>query len=125
MNKKVWGFQYKKDVAQKGTARASWYVGWYDLAGRRHRESCDPGARGKNQAEKRLRRLQSELDTGIHQPESRKSWSDFRLEYDEKILGGLATKTRIEANVSLDHFERLIKPGRSRRPSRTCRCRKR
>ncbi len=107
MNKRVWIFQYKKEVSQKGADDASWYVGWYDLAGKRHSESCGAGSRGKNLAEKRLRRVQSELDTGVHQPTSKKSWLDFQQEYDDRILSGLAPKTRDAAIDSLDHFKRI------------------
>src|SRR5438045_282633 len=46
MNKRVWIFQHKKDVVKKGADAASWYVGWYDLRGKRHSESCGPGSRG-------------------------------------------------------------------------------
>lgn len=95
MNKKVWTFQYKKEIAKKGANKASWYIGWYDLAGKRHAESCGSGARGKNQAEKRLRRIQSELDIGVHQPPDRKSWAEFRTDYEEQILSGLASSPLI------------------------------
>ena len=112
MNKRVWIFQQKKEVARKGAAAASWYVGWYDLQGKRHSESCGAGSRGKSQAEKRLRRIQSELDTGVHQPNNRKAWAEFRTEYEERILSGLAPKTQDAATDSLGHFERIVRPGR-------------
>jgi len=112
MNKRVWIFQYKNEVARKGEAKASWYVGWYDLDGKRHSESCGPGARGQGLAEKRLRRIQSELDTGVHRPAGRTGWADFQREYDERILSGRAPKTRDAATDSLDHFKRIAKPGR-------------
>ena len=35
-------FQYKREVDAKGD-KASWYVGHYDLDGKRHAESCGPG----------------------------------------------------------------------------------
>ena len=111
MNKSVWIFQQPKEVRARGAAGASWYVGWYDLDGNRHSESCGPGARGKNNAEKRQRRIQSELDTGIHQPRNRRKWSDFRKQYTEQILQGKAFKTQQEAEVSLNHFERLLRVG--------------
>jgi hypothetical protein len=47
MNKRVWVFQIKKDVARLGADAASWYVGWYDQHGKRHSESCGPGSRGR------------------------------------------------------------------------------
>lgn len=112
MNKKVWIFQYKKEVAEKGPDQASWYISWYDLAGKRHSESCGPGARGQNRAEKRKRRIQSELDIGVHQPNSRRLWAEFQAEYEERILSGRAPKTRDAAIDSLGHFQRIIKPAR-------------
>jgi hypothetical protein len=33
MNKRVWIFQHKREVAKKGADAASWYVGWYDQHG--------------------------------------------------------------------------------------------
>src|SRR5580704_10492249 len=112
MNKRVWIFQQKKEIAKKGADAASWYVGWYDLQGKRHSESCGSGSRGKNAAEKRLRRIQSELDTGTHEPNNRKLWTEFQTEYEEKILSGLAPKTNDAAIDSLGHFQRISKPGR-------------
>lgn len=112
MNKRVWIFQFKKEVARKGKAEASWYVGWYDLQGKRHSESCGPGSRGENLAEKRHRRLQSELDMGVHQPTSRKYWKDFRSEYEEQVLSRLAPSSKVAAKVALTHFEKKISPGK-------------
>lgn len=112
MNKKVWIFQLKKDIAEKGEAGASWYVGWYDLLGKRHSESCGPGSRGRNQAEKRLRRIQSELDIGVHQPPCKKLWADFRKEYEEQVLSGLEPSSRVCIGTALDAFERHVKPHR-------------
>lgn len=112
MNKRVWIFQFKKDIARQGAGAASWYVGWYDQDGKRHSESCGPGSRGQNLAEKRLRRIQSELDTGAHRPDSRTPWNQFQTEYQEKILSGLSRKTLNAAIDSLDHFRRIAGPGR-------------
>ncbi len=112
MNKWVWIFQQKKEITKKGADAASWYVGWYDLQGKRHSESCGSGSRGKNAAAKRLRRIQSELDTGIHEPNNRKLWTEFQTEYEEKILSGLAPKTNDAAIDSLGHFQRISKPGK-------------
>ena len=112
MNKRVWIFQLKKDIAAKGEAEASWYVGWYDLHGKRHSESCGPGSRGHGLAEKRLRRIQSELDIGVHQPASKKLWADFRKEYEDQVLSRLAGSSRVSIGAAFDHFERIIKPHR-------------
>jgi integrase len=112
MNKRVWIFQIKKELIEKGNAEASWYVGWYDLHGKRHSESCGPGSRGKNQAEKRLRRLQSELDMGVHKPTSKKSWKDFRKEYEEQVLSRLAVSSQVAVKNALATFERLASPAK-------------
>ena len=112
MNKRLWIFQYPTDVKKKGADKASWFVGWYDQDSKRHAESCGPGVRGNNKAEKRLRHLQSELDMGLHQPPNKKKWSDFRAEYDREILPNLAPQSQDQVAAALGHFERIMKPGR-------------
>lgn len=112
MNKRVWIFQLKKEIRKKGPDAASWYVGWYDLQGKRHSESCGAGSRGHNQAEKRLRRIQSELDIGVHLPARKKLWSDFRTEYEEQVLSLLQTSSQVCIRSALDAFQRHMNPGR-------------
>jgi integrase len=112
MNSSVWTFQDNKEVAKKGKAGASWYVGWYDVQGKRHSESCGPGSRGKNNAEKRKRRIQSELDMGVHKPASKITWKDFRQEYEEQVLSRLAASSQRAVKVALANFERLMSPGK-------------
>lgn len=99
-------------MSQKGEQAASWYVGWYDLQGKRHSESCGPGSRGKNKAEKRLRRIQSELDMGVHKPASKITWKEFRKEYEEQVLSRLAASSQRAVKVALTNFERLMSPGK-------------
>ena len=111
MAKQVWIFQYAKEVKKKGAADASWYVGWYDFDGRRHAESCGPGSRGKNLAEKKKRQLQGELDQGVHQPFNKKKWSEFREEYEQQIVPNLSPNSREQVKATLGHFERIIRPG--------------
>jgi len=123
MRKRVWTFQQKKDVERKGANRASWFVGWYDLDGRRRCEwydldgrrrceSCGPGARGQREAERRKRKIEAELLTGTHEPGGRVTWSRFRTEYEAKILPRLAPRSQQQVKTALDHFERIVKPGR-------------
>jgi len=110
MNKRVWIFQYPNEVKRKGIEKASHYVGWYDSNGQRHAESCGAGARGKQKADQRKRKIQSELDMGMHQPPSKKKWADFRKEYEEKIYPNLARQSREQVSAVLNHFERIVKP---------------
>ncbi|MFH1267453.1 MAG: tyrosine-type recombinase/integrase, partial [Planctomycetota bacterium] len=112
MNKRVWTFQYKKDVEAKGPGKASWYVGYYDLDGGRHSESCGPGSRGKRESERRAKRLEAELITGTHEASGKVKWARFREEYEAKILPRLAPRSREQIKAALDHFQRIAKPGR-------------
>lgn len=111
MEKKVWIFQYKKDLQRVGAQRASWYVGWYDQRNKRHAESCGPGSAGKKKADRRLRRIQSELDMRVHQPRGNKRWSQFRMEYETEFYPGLAPRSVVQVKAALNHFERISKPG--------------
>src|SRR5260370_32116409 len=49
---------------------------------------------------------------GVYQAHARKLWADFRKEYRTRVLEGLAIHTRLQAETSLDHFERIVKPQR-------------
>lgn len=112
MSSEAWIFQRAEQVRDVGEDKAPWQVGWYDLDGRRHMQSCGPGRRGKEKAERLRRKVEEELLTGTYQKNSRKLWPDVRREYDERVLAGLAAITRLQAGISLNHFERLVKPVR-------------
>jgi integrase len=106
----AWIFQKSEDVAKLGTEKAQHYVGWYEPDGTRRKKSCGAGFRGNKNAEKLRAKIENELTTGTYQTQTRKLWEDFRREYDERVLAGLAVHTRQQANVSLEHFERIVKP---------------
>jgi len=108
--KRVWTFQYKREVDAKGD-KASWYVGYYDLDGKRHAESCGPGSRGKKAAARRRRQLEGQLEADTYRSNGKTMWADFRKDY-EAGLSGLAPRSRVEIKASLDRFERIVKPGR-------------
>jgi integrase len=110
MSSTAWVYQRPEQVEKLGEDKASWYVGWYDPDGRRCSESCGPGFHGKKKAEKKRRHLEAELMTGTYQKDAKKLWADFRKEYKERVLAGLAVATRAQARISLDHFERIVKP---------------
>lgn len=109
---RVWIFQDDKQVKKHGAKKASWYVGYFDPAGKRRCQSCGPGAAGKNLAFKRRKKLEAQLTEGTYQSNDRKTWADFRQEYENKILPGLAVRSQDEIKTALTHFERLIKPVR-------------
>jgi integrase len=106
----AWVYQKPAHLAKRGAAKASWYVGWYEPDGRRKGKACGAGFRGRKLAEKLQRKVEGELTAGTYQKQARRSWEDFRQEYRERVLDGLAVGTRGQAEISLDHFERIVKP---------------
>src|SRR5262249_44827397 len=108
----AWVFQDQKQVEKNGEAAAAWSVGWYDPEGKRRCKSCGPGSEGKRNAEKLRKKIDAELLTGTYRSNDKKTWEEFREEYDRRILAGLAIRSRDEARTALGHFERLVGPKR-------------
>jgi len=104
---KAWTFQ---DPRQKKThgAKAPWSVGWIDPEG--HRKSKRIGL--KSSAEKYRRKVEGELAAGVYENKSRKNWTDFRTEFETKIVSGMEPGTRQETLSAIKHFERISKPAR-------------
>jgi integrase len=109
---KAWIYQDDKQVKKHGAEKASWYIGWIDPEGKRRCKSCGAGEAGKRTAEKLRRKVEAQLMTGTYQQQIKTTWETFRKEYEEKVLAGLAPKTRHCATSSLDAFERHVKPAR-------------
>jgi hypothetical protein len=108
----AWTFQDSKQIQKHGPEKASWFVGWIDPEGKRRCKSCGPGADGRRNAEKLRRKVEAELTTGTYRAHSKVTWESFVREYDERILAGLAARTRPQVLTSLAHFARLVRPGR-------------
>jgi integrase len=49
---------------------------------------------------------------GVHQTPNKKTWSEFREEYEKKIYPNLAAQSREQVTATLGHFQRIIRPGR-------------
>jgi len=109
---RAWVYQDSKQVRKHGADQASWYVGWLDPAGKRRCQSCGKGSRGKTNAERLRRKVEAELLTGTYQSNSKKTWAEFRVEYEEKVLPGMAARSQEEVKFSLGNFARIIKPGK-------------
>src|SRR5689334_3860260 len=107
---KAWVFQDDKQVKKLGEAKASWYVGWIDPAGKRRCKSFGPGAEGKKLAFRSQKKVEAELLTGTYQAPARKTWAEFRQEYEGKVLADAEPRTRSSTLVAFSHFERLVKP---------------
>lgn len=108
----TWIYQDDKQVKKHGASKASWYVGWLDPEGKRRCKSCGPGPQGKKNADRLSEKVAAQLVTGTYQDNSRKTWEQFRREYEERVLEGLAVLTRAQVRISLEHFERIVKPVR-------------
>jgi integrase len=87
-----------------GEDQAPWQVGWYYPDGRRHMQSCGPGAHGKRRVEKLKRKIEVELMTGTYAMHVKKLWHDFRKEYDERILRDERVKLH---PAVVEHLKRL------------------
>jgi integrase len=108
----AWIYQKTEALSRLGPDLAPWYVGWYEPSGRRKGKAFGAGARGKKNAERFKRKVEAELFCGTYQMQAKKTWAEFRKEYDGRILAGLAVRTRPLANTALDHFERIVRPVR-------------
>jgi integrase len=108
----AWVYQDSHQVLKHGAEKASWYVGRFEPSGRKKCKSCGPGPWGKRNAEKLRRKVEAQLMTGTYRSQANTNWDAFRKQYEEKVLAGLAAKTRESAGSSLDAFARHARPGK-------------
>jgi integrase len=106
----AWLYQDDKQLKKVGPERASWYVGWLDPDGKRRCKSFGAGAEGKKLAFRHRRKVEAELLTGTYQNTSKKTWTEFRNQYETAVLTGEALRYREMTARALDNFERIIKP---------------
>jgi hypothetical protein len=64
----------------------------------------------RSMAQKFARKIEGQLAAGTYQNPARKSWKEFRSDYETKILEFKAPGTRREAKLALDHFEKACRP---------------
>lgn len=107
---KAWVYQDPKQVQKHGTEKASWYVGWLDPGGARKCKSCGPGEEGKRNAEKLRKKREAELIEGTYDSAAKRTWADFRKDYEKRIAEGMDPRTRDLVAQALGAFERLVKP---------------
>ncbi len=104
---KAWLFQDHRQKQQMGES-APWYVGWYDPDGKKKRKRIG----SRSMAEKYQRRCEGELAAGTYNTHQRKTWADFRAEFESRVGALMDAPTRREAYRCLDHFQRIAKPAR-------------
>jgi len=103
----AWLFQDHRQKQKLGD-KCPWSVGWVDPEG--NRKSKKVGS--ESMATKFQRKIEGQLAAGTYESHGRKHWGDFRVEYESKILPGLAVKTKEAITTTLNHFEKHVKPYR-------------
>ncbi len=106
--------QRESQVQKHGADKAAWLVDWIDPKGRRRRQSCGPGARGKRDAEKLADKIHSQLVTGTYESRERMEWPEFIALYEDRVLKGDNPTSAQTARTSLATFAAVGKPGRMR-----------
>jgi integrase len=104
---KAWLFQDHRQKQRLGDD-CPWSVGWIDPEGKRKSKRLGT----KSAAEKHQRKVEGQLAAGVYENKSRKDWAAFRTEYEAKILPRLAYNTQRLIKTTLEHFERIAKPGK-------------
>lgn len=96
---RAWLFQDYRQKQKLGD-KTPWSVGWYDPDGKKRSKRIG----SESLAKKFLRKVEGQLAAGTYEANSRKKWSDFRQEYEDKIGSGLAPSTQLATSIALDHF---------------------
>ena len=104
---RAWLFQDTRQKQKLGD-KAPWCVGWYTPEGKKRSKRIG----SRSAAEKYARKIEGQLAAGTYADSSRKSWADFRAEYESRIVPRLATSTSRPIKATLDAFERHVKPGK-------------
>jgi len=104
----AWLFQDQRQKAKMGE-NAPWCVGWLDGSKRRSKKIGKKPA-----AERYKRKIEGQKEAGTYRAETRKSWADFRKEYEEKVVALTSPGNQTSVRIALDHFEAAIHPGQVR-----------
>ena len=91
---KAWLFQRNKGKGK------SWSVQWRELDGKLREKQI-----GKKRYADDFRKQKEDELASASTGYVERSWSDFRQEYEDKILAGLAAATGVIYRRALDHFE--------------------
>lgn len=102
---RAWLFQDHRQKQKRGE-NTPWSVGWIDPDGKRRSRKIG----SKSMAEKFQRKIEGQLAAGLYQTRIGKKWSDFRVEFERKILSSLKPRSRQENLNALNHFQRIVKP---------------
>ena len=86
-------------------------VEWVDPSGKRCRKKINAtGREAKRLADDLAKQITAKLTLGTYESQSRIRWSDFRAEYECKVLAAKPPSTERVVKDSLNLFQRLCKP---------------
>ena len=102
---RAWIFQDHRQKQKLGE-KAPWSVGWINPDGKRRSKRIG----SKSMAEKFRRKTEGELAAGTYQDAQRKTWADFRVEFEANVASQMKPSTRRLTIDVIKNFERLIKP---------------
>ncbi|QDT49480.1 site-specific tyrosine recombinase XerD [Symmachiella dynata] len=108
----AWVKQIASQVKKHGEEKASWYCFWTEPDGTRRKKSCGAGAKGQRLADRMAEKRKAELLLGSYKREERKTWKDFRVEYERRVLPEMKPNSAAQIRYTLDRFEELAKPKR-------------
>jgi integrase len=103
----AWTFQDRKQLAKLGDD-CPWSVGSYDPDGKRKSKTIG----SKSLAEKFARKVEGQLAAGLYRNDARKTWADFKAEYQTRIVDAMPPNSRLEVERALEHFGDIIKPAK-------------
>jgi len=90
----AWIYQDAKQVKAHGEAKAAFCVGWFDPDGKKRSKSFGSGMKGKGDAEKYKIKVEDQLLHGTYASSVRKTWQQFRQEWEEKIGAKMLPQTK-------------------------------
>jgi integrase len=102
---RAWLYQDHRQK-QKHGENTPWSVGWIDPDGKRRSKRIG----SKSMAEKFRRKIEGQLAAGLYKTTIGKVWSEFRKEFETKILAARKPRGRQETLIILNHFQRIAKP---------------
>jgi integrase len=104
---RAWLFRDPRQHKKLGE-KCPWSVGWLDPEGKRRSKKLG----SKSLAEKYARKVEGQLAAGTYESQTKKSWADFRTEYEKRGMPGVTSGTRNLSAYTFNHFERIVKPSR-------------
>jgi integrase len=101
----AWVFQDHRQKEKLGD-KCPWSVGFMADGKRRSRKIGS-----KSMAEKYAQKVAGQIASGTFECVAKRSWIDFRADYERRILSTKKPRTQVEVRMALDKFEELVTLG--------------